>query len=57
MTTSAAADILRKALRQSGIQKPASTHTLRNCFATHFLENGADLCQIKKLLGHEEKMD
>jgi site-specific recombinase XerD len=52
MTTRAAADIFRKALRQSGVQKPASIHTFRHCFATHLLQNGADLCQIKNLLGH-----
>ena len=52
MTTRAAADIFKKAFRQSGVQKPSSIHTFRHCFATHLLENGADLCQIKTLLGH-----
>ncbi|MDF2950326.1 MAG: putative transposase [Sedimentibacter sp.] len=50
MTTRAAGDIFRKAFRQSGIQKTATIHTLRHCFATHLLENGTDLCQIKNLL-------
>ena len=52
MTTRAAADIFRKAFCKSGVQKPCSIHTFRHCFATHLLENGADLCQIKTLLGH-----
>lgn len=52
MTTRAAADIFRRAFIKSGVQKPATIHTLRHCFSTHLLESGAELYQIKKLLGH-----